>query len=194
MRVIKAIVNNLHRFVLWFLISAFLWAFVFMLAASVPASKKVVVYLDVPAVLEDELEDELQNHLSQGIKAVEVHPFSYDIFASGAPSGADIYIVPESRVALMHELLCPITGITADGLCVIEGQVFGLEVYTAATDSGHAMRFITYKPDTLEEGGEPGEGENCFLCFSKSSKHLGEMNGSADSAAVDIANAILNLP
>ena len=44
----KGILRNLHRYVLWALVSVVFWAWVFTRVLDAPAGKKLVVYADMP--------------------------------------------------------------------------------------------------------------------------------------------------
>lgn len=186
MRAIKAFLSNIHRFILWLIISVFFWAWIFMLVIYKPAKQKVVVYVDAPEVLDRELTAELDKRLPDGIKSVEVHPFSYDILGTGTPAEADIYIVSEDVLEGMKDMLAPLTDEGWDDVMIIEGKAIGVGAYNAGNGAGCAKDYISYA--------DGNAAESYYICFNRSSLHIGDMNGSADSAAITVAKSLLELP
>ena len=183
MRLIRRIVSQLHRYVMWALLSAVLWAWIFLsfVLDTVPA-KKVTIYTDTASVRDTALEMLLSRSLPAGIRMVKVHPFSYAAFDAGAPNGSDLYILPASELTENLGVLCPMDAHGADDY-VSDGAVYGWRVYDAASGKGAAAAYLGYAPD-----------EDCYLCAAKSSGHLGAWNGSKDSAAIAIAEQIIALP
>ena len=93
MRIIKTLLRNLHRYVFLLMACAFLLTWFYYIATELPAKKKVAVYINAPEVRSRALEAELEKSLPEGIKAIRVHPFAYDIMGVGLPAEADILIM-----------------------------------------------------------------------------------------------------
>jgi len=182
MRLIRRILSQLHRYVMWALLSSVLWAWIFLnfVTDTVPQNK-VVLYTNTASVADRALETALSASLPEGIRMVKVHSFDYAAFDIGAPNGSDLYILPASELADNLASLCPMDARGADDYRA-DGAVWGWRVYDAATGEGAASAYIGYAD------------EDCYLCAAKNSGHLGAWNGSKDGAAIEIAQAILALP
>ena len=205
MRLIKGFFSNIHRYLFWLVISCLLWAWIYSLITDAPRAKKVVVYTNTPAVSDKELALELEKELPDGIRMIQVHPFSYSAFNTGAPDAADIYILSEEDIGNNIDMLSPVAPRSEKDL-IIDGSCYGWLIFDAESGLGAADSFIGYLPeDAVPEGAVPTEDpeapeavpetpENYYICFNKTSPHLGEFNDSADSAALLIAERLLQLP
>lgn len=180
MRIFKRILSNIHRYVVCALLSVVFWAWIFSVVTDTVPLKKVTVLIDTPAVDELALAKKLKEDLPEGLRTVKVYPLSYMDFSFGMSDEGDIYILPESSMEKSVELLCPLEG--GEGY-VYDGRVYGLLIHEAGAENGGASAYITF-----------GNDENYYLCFTKSSLHLGELNGSKDGTALEIAEKILALP
>lgn len=185
MRLIKGFFSNIHRYVLWLLISVFLCAAVFVLAADAPRDKKVTVFIDAE-VNDRLLEYELIKELPEGIRTVKVHPFSYSAFDTGAPLSADIYILTARDLEENAEMMLPIREAGLGEDLVIDPSGLGVLIYSSDTQSGSLRDYIDYTAD--------GDTQSFYLCFNKDSVHLGGINGSKDGAAIEIARKMISLP
>ena len=188
MRVIKRVLSQLHRYVLWLLISAVLWGFVFTRITDTSKQKKVTIYTDAPAVSEITLAAKLEEELPEGIKMVKVRHFTYAAFNSDEPKEADILILSESSVKEHIDMLSPIGLEPKEGDLVIDGALYGIRVFDLDSGRGAAKDFFTYTYIVSES-----ENENYYLCFNKDSLHIGDWNGSADDAAFVIDERLLTL-
>lgn len=184
---IKRIFSQMHRYVLWLLISAVFWGWIFTIITDTIAAKKVVLYADVPYIADRELAIELEKDLPEGIRMVQVHPFSYALFNTLDTDSSDLYILPEQEVADTIGALCPIPQEEAGkDAFVSDGVAYGWLIYSADTKKGSASSFLTYHTDQETD-------QDFYICFRSSSRHLGEWNGSNDDAAVILAKRILSM-
>lgn len=201
---VKTILKSFHRYLLWLLISVFLWSWTFMLISDAPREKKVSVYYLAPDANDTEMAIELEKRIPEGIEIIDVYPFSHAAFTSGAPEQADIYIVSESDLDSVLYQLQPIPARGGDDY-VKDGLVYGWRIYSMDTGEGRAKSFIRYSGEKgVPEGAKPDpeapgsilyrEDENYYLCFNKDSLHTGDWNGSKDSAALSVAENIFLLP
>ncbi|MBR0425950.1 MAG: hypothetical protein IJK01_07520 [Clostridia bacterium] len=185
MRTFKRILSQLHRYVFWAVISTMLWAWIFFVFVvdTTPKHKVEVYTSDSVIVLDREFSLELsKDPLPDGIRMVKVHPFSYAMFDTSAPIGADLYIVSESEIETTIEGLCPLP--VRDGNdYVSNGEVYGWRIYDAAAKTGAASAYMRFALD-----------ENYYLCANATSLHLGSQNDSKDDAAIVIAERILSTP
>lgn len=178
----------MHRYVLWLLVSAVFWGWIFTLITDTVAAKKVVLYAETPAIADRELAIELEKNLPEGIRMVQVHPFTYALFNTGELMESDIYIMPEEELAGSLGSLCPIPQEEAgEHAYLSDGTAYGWLIYDAETQTGFANQYLTYHSER-----EPDQ--NFYICFGKSSRHLGSWNDSADDAAVVLAKRILLMP
>lgn len=184
MRVLKNILSQLHLYLLWLILSAVLWGFVYGLITDAPAEKKLVIYADVYACRDRELAEELEKTMPAGLKMIRVHPFDYAMFSDSELLNADLYLVPESRAGDYLDSYSPLDGAALPwpeaGLWCFEGVAYGVSFQGAAS-------YIDYAP--------PGEqAEPYYLFFGVNSAHTASLNGSADDAALAVAQELSLLP
>ena len=161
MRFIKNVFSQLHRYVLWLIISAVFWGWIFTLVTDTSADRKVTVYCQVPGLEDVALAAALEEHMPEGLRMVKVHSFDYVMFDTEDFYKADIFILPASAVEEYGELLAP-----------VEGN-YGVKIYDAATGEGVAPAFIRY-PE-----------EDCWLFLGGDSVHL------EDGKALAVARELL---
>lgn len=163
MKTLKNILSQLHTFVLWALISALFWSWIFTFVTDAPAARKVTVYCDVPALRDTALAAALEETMPEGLRMIQAHTFDYVMFGVDAFYQGDVFIVPASELAEYAELLAPVEG----------GQ--GVKVYDSASGEGAAASYIGY-----------GD-ENYYLFLGTGSVHL------EDGKALAVARALLAL-
>ena len=202
LRVLKKILSNIHRYILWALLSIVIWSFVFTRITDTAPEKKVTVFAHTPELAAEELSIELEKALPEGIKMIKVHSFGYSAFGSADIEGADIFIMPEREVEKNLEQLLPVPVGLLEGVsgAVYEsgGQVYGFLIYDGASKEGRAKGFIGYEPIEMvyDENGEPHDvffdGDSYYLCFGAGSVHMG--GNAEDNAALSVAGRLINLP
>ena len=182
MRILKNVFSQLHRWVLWAVLSAVFWAWIFTLVTDAAPARKVTLYAHVDRCEDKALAVRLEESRPQGIKLVKVHPFSYVMFSRTDLEQADLYILPASEAEAMLEAFAPLDEEDWDyggrELYRSEGRIYGVKVYDAASGTGAAAQYLGYTP-----------GEDYYLFFNAASPHL----GSGDGAALRIAEALLRL-
>ncbi len=177
MKILKNIWSQLHLYLLWLLASALIWGLVFSFVTDAPPEKKVTVFIDTEACRDQALREELEKTLPEGIRMIQVHPFSYAMFNEQTLLDADIFIVPEANVGPYHESFLP----APEGIGA-EGPRGGIPVYDAASGRGAAAAYIRYEP-----------GEDYYLFFGVNSLHAASLSGRGDDAALAVADALLRL-
>lgn len=172
-RVLRAIWSKLHVYVLWTLISAIFWGWIFTLVTDAPDEERVTLFLYVPELRATELDVELEKSMPEGIRQVRAHLFSYALFEEDELLHADIYVLPGREAAKMPDTFLPLPEELAQGEGVfrIDGTAFGLSVGRAAAS------FVSYPP-----------GEDYYLFFGAYSVHA------SDGKAIPAAEAFLTLP
>ena len=164
MKIWKNITSQLHIFVLWLLISAFFWGWIFTFVTDTARERKVTVYCHVPDVQDVALAVELERQMPEGLQMVKVHSFDYVMFDMESMELGDIFIIPASEIETYDEWLFPV------------GDEQGVKVYDAVTGKGIAMSYIRYTD------------EDFYLFLGSGSVHL------EDGKAMEIAMTLLNLP
>ena len=146
MRFLKNVFSQLHTFVLWALLSAIFWSWIFTLVTDVSPEKKISVYCYVPSISDVELSARLEEEKPEGIEMVKIRSFEYVMFNVDYIENGDIFIIPESMISEYDELL-----LDPDG---------GIKIYDCAEKRGSADSFIGYSD------------EDYYLFFGANSLHL----------------------
>jgi len=180
MRVIKNIVSQLHVFVLWALLSAVVWGWVFSaFITDAPAKEKVVIYVDGEILLERELDLRLEEDLPPGIRMIRAHPFSYVMFDDAALKDADLFIVPASRAGEYADSFLELPeDLTLGGRAPAEAAL-GVWGYPL---SGAAGEYIRYSP-----------AEEYYLFIGANSLHAVSLTGEGDDGALHTAQTLLRI-
>ncbi len=182
MRFLKNIVSQTHRWILWALLSAVFWAWIFTLLTDTVPAKKVTVFVQTEDCQAEALALRLEEELPEGIKMVKVHPFSYILFDNGELQVADLYVVRGSEMESLLADFAPLDGVDWAGAdrepYVYEGRSYGVKIWDAAAQTGAAKDYLGFEP-----------GEDYYLCMNADSPHLGD----GDGAALQIAEALLKL-
>ena len=180
MRVLKNIVSQLHVYIVWLILSAVLWGFVFNLLTDAPAEKKLVLFADVEVCRDRELSTALEKSKPEGIRFVQAHSFNYALFDESGLLNADLYIVRSGSVEEYRDSFRALdpAKLPAEGLTFYEldGQPCGIRVWDGET--GCAAEYLGY-----------GEGEY-YLFLGVNSLHAGEK----DDAAYELIAELLKLP
>ncbi len=190
MRTLKNIFSRLHEYILWALISAVFWSWIFTMVTDAAPEKKVSVFADTYAVQDAALAAELQKSAPEGIRMVKVHPFSYAAFDSSTLTSGDVFLVRVSDLEAFREDLQPLPAglplLRGRTAASADGEILGILIRRAG-ESGAASEYLAYDAPGEESG-------DWALCFGRRSGHLGEINDSPDDAALVIAEALLALP
>ena len=180
MRVLKNIVSQLHVYIVWLILSAVLWGFVFNIVTDAPAEKKIVLFADVETCSDQAMSAALEAERPAGIKLVQVHSFGYSLFDEATLLNADLYIVRAQDAENYRYSFRPLDAekLPLDGLTLFEldGAPCGIRVWDGA--QGCAASFLGY-----------GEGEY-YLFLGVNSLHAGEK----DDAAYELIAELLKLP
>lgn len=161
MRFFKNVFSKLHVFVLWALMSAIFWGWIFTFVTDTSPDKKVSVYFYVPEIRDTELAVELERDMPAGLKMVKVHNFQYVMFNMESVENGDVFVLPESQIGEYRELLTP-------------GDA-GRLIYDAETRTGGADSYAGY------------EDEDYYLFIGVNSVHRAD--GAAEKIAEDILKA-----
>ena len=176
----KRILGNWYRYILWGLLSAVFWAWIFTLLFSAPAKKKVVLYADLPHLERNALSIELEKNLPEGIRIVDTAVFDDMLFSQTEVLSGDLYLIPESKAEEYLASFAPIDRADFPGASFYEsdGEAYGVLVYDEDAGVSVGGTYIFYIPH-----------ERCWLFFNKDSLHTGKH----DHAAIEIAKQFLKL-
>ena len=182
MRVIKNIWSQMHRFVLWAVISTIFWAWIFTLVTDTVPAKKVTIYIQTENCRSAELGLKLEETMPEGIRMIKAHPFSYAVFGQNDLLNADFFVIRESEAEEMLPSFAPLEGESLDcgdreRFCR-DGIWYGVKVWDTASGEGDARSYLAYE-----------EGEDYYLFFNADSPHL----SSGDGAALRVAETLLGL-
>lgn len=181
----KGILRNWHRYLLWATVSFVFWAWVVNLITDAPAKNKVILYADVPALDRDALSLALEEDLPENIRFVEARLFTEEIFSPTSVAKGDLFLVsaavaesylPGLRVMERSAFPEPPGEMTGD-------VIYGIVVHDQNAGIHTAASRVLYDPE-----------EVYYLCFNPDSVHLGAWNGSADDAALRVAETFFALP
>lgn len=185
--------NKLKRFfdlvpamLLWLMLSIFLWGFVFNILTDVPAGEKIALFIDAPLTDETSLAVSLEKSVGDGIRMVQVRPFSYAMMSSEALEAADLYIIGESSIETYRAWLAPLPEELQTGeVLSLDGQPLGVKVFDAATGEGVAAEHIGYA--------HPSKAlEDHYLCIGVNSLHVQSHENAQDNEAIACALALLH--
>ncbi len=172
--------SRMPVYILWLLFSVVLWSWIVGLRTDTASEKKVTLYLDVPAVEDAALSAALEEALPAGLKMVKARSFSYVLFQQDALRYTDLYVLPASEMAGFAGDLLALDVPAADGAWTLDGTVYGLRCYHAASGVGAAASYVRYLPADKAP-------EDYYICIYKDSPHIG------DGAAMRIAMRFLEL-
>ena len=185
MSVLKNVLSQWYRYLLWALMSVFFWGWIFGLLTDARPEKKLVLCVDRPEIAEEALSEELERRRPEGIKLVAAHSFDYYIFDTEELRLADLYIVGENEAEKYIESFLPLeeTGLPTEGraLWTYEGRAYGLLVFDPAEGGGVAASYVRY---VSEE--EPPQ--RYYLFFGAESPHR------EDGKTLRLAEVLLDLP
>lgn len=177
---IKRILRNWYRYVLWALLSAVFWAWIFTLLFSAPAKRKVVLYADLPYLERNALSIELEREKPAGIRIVDTAVFDDMMFNQTEVLAGDLFLIPESKTEEYLASFAPIDRADFPGETFYEsdGEAYGILVYDEASGLAVGGDYVFYIPH-----------ERCWLFFNKDSMHI----GTRDDAAITVARHFLTL-
>ena len=177
---IKRILRNWYRYVLWTLLSAVFWAWIFTLLFSAPVKQKVVLYADLPYLDRNALSIELERDKPEGIRIVDTATFDDKMFNQVEVLTGDLFLIPESKTEEYLASFTPIDRADFPGETFYEsdGEAYGILVYDEETGLNTGGEYLFYIPQ-----------ERCWLFFNKDSIHV----GAHDDAAIAVAQQFLKL-
>ena len=182
---IKKILRNWHRYLLWALVSVIFWGWILSLATNAPDARKVRLYAAAPVLNSDGLERALEAEgLPDGIEYVQASLFGYALIDEDQVLKGDLYLLPESMAEESVAFFAPIDPADFPGASFYEsdGKAYGVLLFDEKiSGSIHFTPGSAYINCFLEE--------RSYLFFNAGSLHIGK----PDDAAIVIARHFLNL-
>lgn len=187
MRRFKRFTGLIPLLILWLMGSVLLWGWIFTRLTDTVPQRKIVLFVDGEVPRSVELAAVLEESKPEGIKMIQVHPFSYAMLNGDALRSADLYLVRASDAEQYREWFAPLPPAMISGKNLPEDGRSGLKAYDAVTGKGAASEYIAYMP----AGAEP---EDYYLFFGASSLHVPGMENAVDDAALSVARTLLSMP
>lgn len=185
MRVLKNILSQFHIYLLWLLLAALLWGWIFTFVTDTAPAKKVVVFIETDVCQDMALRLALEEDMPEGLKMIQVHPFSYAMFDESTLLGADLFIVSESKAAEYRDSFLSAAGLPGTE-APAPGLPAGFRIYDASAGRGGAQQYVTYTV--------PGAfAEDYYLFFGARSLHAASLTGKGDDAALAVAEKLLQM-
>ena len=133
---IKKILGNWHRYVLWTIVSVMFWGWIISLVIRAPESQKVTLFADLPAMDGEALEIALEREKPEGIKYVQAALFDYAIIDASEVLSGDLFLIPESKAGEYLASFIPIDRSLFPGASFYEsdGVAYGLLEYDEEAD------------------------------------------------------------
>ena len=163
---------------IWTIAAVIFSSFVFYQITDTDPGHKLTVYVDGEVRNEAQLAARLEKSVTDPVRMVKVHPFTYALFGSDALKQADLYIVPASHVEEYRDWFAPLPEEMAS--LASDRIPDGIPVFDPAAGLRAAGSWILYNQSS-------GENEPYFLFFGRNSMHL------SDHAAAGVARALLTL-
>lgn len=135
MRILKNIFSMLHIFLLWMLLSAVFWGWIFTFVTDTSPDRKVSVYCHVPEINDKALAVSLEENMPDGLRMIKVHSFDYVMFDVESIGMGDIFIIPASEIEQYSDSL------------LYMGADSGVKVYDASSRTGVAEEYISYSDE-----------------------------------------------
>ena len=171
--------------ILWAMMAMLLGGFVFNQITETTADRKITIYVDAELQNAPLLAEELEKALLPPVRMVKVHPFSYAMFNGDALRGADLYIVPASRIGEYREWFAPLP----PELRELEDPLQPGGIRVRDPESGLAVR-----ADVILYDASLPKPEAYWLFFGKESLHLTEEDRSAVRAVQELLSASSFVP
>jgi hypothetical protein len=180
----KGILKNLHRYLLWAILSVVFWAWVISLITNAPAGKKLVLYADLDAMDREALSAALEQDMPKNIQYVEPLLFVDTMFEPAGVTKGDLFIVTEGQAEGVLQDLSPIdrTAFPGQSFYESDGKAYGILLYDEGQGVRIAAKYLAYEP-----------GQTYYLFFNAKSGHIAPWNDAADDAALRAARTLLTL-
>ena len=143
MRILRNIWSQLHVYLVWLILGAVGWGFVFGILTDAPTEKKLVLFAEVGSIRDRELAADLEKEKPEGIRMIQVHSFDYVMLDESGLLNADLYIIPAENTENYRDSFRPLDPekLPADygGVLEREGPERASCDYISGMTDGYAM-------------------------------------------------------
>lgn len=176
----RRLAKLLPLLILWGVLAALFWSWIFTFLTDTAPENKITLYLDVADCDSRALAVALEEALPEGLKMAEVHPFSYAMFGGDALRAADLFVIRASDLTEHADWFAPLPESLRDQavLFAADGTPIGVPFYDADAGLAAAASRITYFSDKLPEA-------PLYLCFGAQSVHLPGTNAISSLPAAE---------
>lgn len=171
---------------LWAVMTAFFWNWIFNLITNVPPSQTISLFADVTEMREVPLAAKLEEDLPDGIRKVKAHPFTYAMVNGGALRAADLFLIPASDAETYRDWFSPLPDKFRDRASLFDADGLPLGILVESSETGNENPYLTFIPPDRNP-------EAYYLVFGASSLHNPENPDAVDTAALDLAESLLKL-
>ena len=180
----KVFFRLLSRGFLCLLASAVLWSWIFTFLTDAPRERKIVLFADMKDFRWHDLACALEANAPEGIRFVQVHPFTWAMMDSSALEQADLYILTAAQAEEYARFLAPLPASLPPSLTALrpEDGTEGLLLCDPASGTAAAAEFLAY--------GEHPE-ERWYLFFGAASLHAAGPEAASDGKAFPVAEALM---
>jgi len=174
---------------MWLLLSAMVWGWIFTFLTDTAPEKKISIFAYAPVPGAKEIALQLEQHMQGELEMVKVHPFTFAMMDGGQLETADLLILGASRAQEYQALFAALPDEISDAgeLFSMGGVAYGVKIYDAALDRGPLRPHILY----LDE--ETGRPEDFYLFFGANSLHTPGNPGAVDDQALHFARLLLEM-
>ncbi len=167
--------------ILWAMLSALVWSFVFNIITDTDPTRKLTLFADAETPGAAELAAELEKETGAGIRMVKVHPFTYAMMDASEINGSDLYIVSEERFDEFAAWYAPVPESLRDG-------------HTLRESDGEPRGILIHDPEAAPDQAWIRFGQQrYYLTFGVKSRHLPGGEDPVDAEAVACAEHLLRL-
>lgn len=188
MKTYRKIMHLVPLLLFWLMITSFFWSWIFTFLTDAPREEKIVFFIECDVPGAKEIASALEENPSDGIRLVQVRPFSYSMMSSDSIRASDLYIISESGMTEYRQWLLPIpeNAVREEEIFVLDGVPLGYKVYDKETGEGLLKNHIAYEKDGQEK-------QNYYLAFGNQSLHILENDGAIDDLAVLYASRLFEI-
>ena len=183
MKTFKKVMNLVPLMLLWLMMTAFVWGWIFTFLTDAPREEKMVLFIECDVPGDTFIASKMEAHPSSVIRLAQVKPFSYSMMSSSDIRNADLYILSESGMREYFEWLTPLpkSMFSLGETYEADGAFYGIKVFDAENEAGILTDHIAY------------EDQDYFIAFGKNSCHNMENENAVSNEAIAHAKMLFEL-
>lgn len=183
MKTFKKVMNLVPMMLLWLMMTAFVWGWIFTFLTDAPREEKMVLFIECDVPGDTVIASKMEEAPSDVIRLAQVKPFSYSMMSSSDIRNADLYILSESGMTEYFEWLTPLpkSMLSLGETYEVDGAPYGIKVFDAENKTGILEDHIAY------------EDQDYFLAFGKHSLHNAENENAVSNEAISYAKMLFEM-